>query len=182
MQPKPLKIAEIILLVAVVVGGIWLAKKPNQTVDITPTPSVGIDTTGWKIYTNIEYGFEFKYPASWQIKEKNAESSIGQKYVSLGREEATIAFIPTDANISCAANSRPAENPRDFTIYYPPATIYALLGTYIRYQVGSEILFFNLCSDDTTMKTMAINYWVYSEIDTDTLAEMDTIISTLKKT
>jgi hypothetical protein len=28
---------------------------------------ISTDTSSWKIYTNIKYGFEFKYPASWSI-------------------------------------------------------------------------------------------------------------------
>ena len=38
----------------------------------TPRPSSAVkveDTSTWKIYTNVQYGFSFKYPGDWEIKE-----------------------------------------------------------------------------------------------------------------
>ena len=77
MTPKPLKIAEIILLIVVVlgVGGWWLMKKPAQVAQPSPTPIVDVDTTGWKTYQNTKYGFEFRYPADLSIGEDNIEES-----------------------------------------------------------------------------------------------------------
>ena len=48
MTPKPLKIAEIILLIAVVIGGgVWLMKKPTQVAQPSPT----LTTTSNEAYT-----------------------------------------------------------------------------------------------------------------------------------
>ena len=38
----------------------------------TPRPSTAVkveDTSNWKVYRNQEYGFEFKYPNDWNLKE-----------------------------------------------------------------------------------------------------------------
>lgn len=57
-----------IIITAVIVGfgTYWLTPKATApTVSLTPTPSASADTSGWKTYTNTQYGFEFKYPESW---------------------------------------------------------------------------------------------------------------------
>lgn len=47
-----------ILLGGIVYGGYWYWQKSNQVVD---------ETANWETYRNEEYGFEFKYPSSWQL-------------------------------------------------------------------------------------------------------------------
>ncbi len=73
MTPKPLKIAEIILLIVVVGVGAWLVmKKPGEIAQRsqTPTPS-SIKTPDSKTYRNEKYGFEFQYPWDWILLENN---------------------------------------------------------------------------------------------------------------
>lgn len=41
--------------------------------DITDTE---IDTSDWETYTNEEYGFSFKYPSEWEVKENNQKCWI----------------------------------------------------------------------------------------------------------
>ena len=70
MTLKPLKIAEIILLVAVVIGGGWWGDyRQNTHVEhwVLPTPTESVDTTGWQTYQNNEYGFEIQYPGDWLV-------------------------------------------------------------------------------------------------------------------
>lgn len=42
--------------------------KPDQISDLD-FPDNHIDTSNWKTYHNKEYGFEFKYPPDWRVKE-----------------------------------------------------------------------------------------------------------------
>ncbi len=54
----------ILVLVVIVLGGLGLWATKNQPVDAT-------STANWKTYTNTKYGFEFKYPSTWEITEDN---------------------------------------------------------------------------------------------------------------
>lgn len=72
------------------VTGYYLAKKqldklvdqadrlisPTPTTSPIPTQSLTIDETeNWKVYTNNQYGFSFKYPNDWQITQYGDPSS-----------------------------------------------------------------------------------------------------------
>ncbi len=41
---------------------------PQSTPDASPAPTGAGETTNWKIYTNSEYGFSFKYPSNWKYE------------------------------------------------------------------------------------------------------------------
>lgn len=63
----------IILIIAAIVGlgGFWIWKYFGQLEKVSPQPSAEIgqpedETADWKIYRNEEYGFEIKYPLTWQ--------------------------------------------------------------------------------------------------------------------
>ena len=75
-----------LVIVLVLVGGYFALAKyqsmwpfspqvamesPTPTVSPSSSPSVSQNPTAdWKTYTNIKYGFEFKYPSTWKIEYK----------------------------------------------------------------------------------------------------------------
>jgi hypothetical protein len=62
----------IVIILAVIVGSIvlWCPLKEEQ---VYQTPEIKkTETTDWKTYRNEEYGFEIKYPETWNISEKYA--------------------------------------------------------------------------------------------------------------
>ncbi len=77
------KISLFAVILAVVAGGVWYARKPAP--ETTPvaeptTPEVvtpgdnesgEVDTSDWKTYRNEEYGFELDYPNDWSVAEKD---------------------------------------------------------------------------------------------------------------
>jgi len=42
-----------------------------------------INTQGWQTYNNTQYGFNFKYPSSWSIKENKLEGAQLEKIIKL---------------------------------------------------------------------------------------------------
>ncbi|MEO8637617.1 MAG: PsbP-related protein [Candidatus Taylorbacteria bacterium] len=67
----------IALIVAVILGGGFMAYKISQKTDVTPSPTQNViadqnqtdnETKDWKTYKNEQYGFEFKYPKDWIIE------------------------------------------------------------------------------------------------------------------
>ena|SRR3989344_543371 len=58
-----------------------LAAACNKQVSVQPASapiptSIADQTTNWKTYTNSQYGFEFKYPSSWQVDESVQKSTV----------------------------------------------------------------------------------------------------------
>lgn len=47
----------------------------NQNTNTSTNTNAGVDTSGWKTYQNTQYGFIFKYPQEWIVK--NDEVSGG---------------------------------------------------------------------------------------------------------
>lgn len=61
------KILIVILIIVIIIGG-YFALKTKQQPAVQQAPITSADTTNWKTYTNIRYGFEFKYPADTNVK------------------------------------------------------------------------------------------------------------------
>lgn len=106
-------VANIILIIVIVIlmgviGYFALVKKssertrqtstpnPNPTeTQKSPTPTATISTANWKIYRNNLYGFEVKYPATWELDSKTIDSA---KSVNDGfsRAASYITIYPPD--------------------------------------------------------------------------------------
>jgi len=74
-----------LIIVLVVAGGafgaIWWWGDRNSQVAVpsaTPDP-----TEGWRTYTNIQYGFEFKYPTDWVAKTNFSGSLFSRSVVTI---------------------------------------------------------------------------------------------------
>jgi hypothetical protein len=72
--------ASLILIGAVVVllaiGGYFALKAKQQPPVKQVSTTSATETASWKTYTNNQYGFEFKYPASWALIENGTDGSI----------------------------------------------------------------------------------------------------------
>ena len=73
MESPRLKTFEIILLIAVVVGGgVWLIRKPGQVVQQSPMPTASQSEwsstdISWQDFKN-KYGFQITIPSDWMTK------------------------------------------------------------------------------------------------------------------
>lgn len=84
-----------ILAISVVSVGVYAAyqyyysvccSEPTQPSDqetispgTLPTGEINDETTNWQTYRNEEYGFEMKYPLSWQVKQIDSDFKFSNK-------------------------------------------------------------------------------------------------------
>lgn len=74
-----IEILVVVVVIVLLAGGYWLLfTKPATAPTTTPT---GSDTSpnipsDWKIYTNSEHGFAFKYPPSWHFNSEASSNRI----------------------------------------------------------------------------------------------------------
>lgn len=61
-----------------------------------------VDTSDWKIYRNEEYGFEFKYPTNWLLKEQD-DYIVISKTGSLFHEDSYVIIYPNGKSGSGAS-------------------------------------------------------------------------------
>ncbi len=97
MIPKPITIAEIILLIAVLgAGGWWIAKKEVRVARETPAPIATKSPVGeWTTHTDSELNVRFDYPLSWgtvsssyYIEGKTSKGNFAKsKYLSFTSNE-----------------------------------------------------------------------------------------------
>jgi len=77
MSKKNLKIILVVIAVILAGGIIYCALKLVRTTPITIDKTTLVDeTTNWKVYYNSNYGFSFKYPANWEVRD---QTSVNQK-------------------------------------------------------------------------------------------------------
>jgi hypothetical protein len=84
-----------IVLVLIAVGGYFLwskkAKAPvvaQTNTPVTSTPTQAGDMANWKTYTNTQYGFEFQYPADWNLPlNKNPHDGLGSIELGCPKED-----------------------------------------------------------------------------------------------
>ena len=87
LAPIAIIIGAVIVLIAAGGGYWWWQNKAKVAVPVTsqqatPSQSVTADeTAGWKTYTDSQYGFSFKYPASFALSvgtDPNVITLLGQ--------------------------------------------------------------------------------------------------------
>ena len=99
----------VIIVLAVVGGGLiawkrgWIPEFFVATRTQTPTPTSS-ETADWKIYVNNDYGFEFKYPQTWQL---NSDVSPGAThlYVNFAKFSTLVDNKETCTNGICSRRS-----------------------------------------------------------------------------
>ncbi len=100
------------LLIAIVAGLlIYLSQRPKESEQPVVNGKDEIDTSGWQVYRNEEYGYELRYPKNWAIEDsttfsfriKNDGSYFWLSMPPLGfgynRQDAKISKIIIDDNI-----------------------------------------------------------------------------------
>ncbi|OHA26438.1 MAG: hypothetical protein A3C06_02565 [Candidatus Taylorbacteria bacterium RIFCSPHIGHO2_02_FULL_46_13] len=56
-------------------SGKWAVDSYNKTNSVIPAGGTSVVPADWRTYRNDKYGFEFKYPVSWEIK-NNSEIAV----------------------------------------------------------------------------------------------------------
>lgn len=104
--------AQILIAIAVLVFvsvGAYYVVNQNKVSTHTPgpceAPGCGVpqnnqtqETANWKTYTNAEYGFEFKYPPAWNLKDNSLSFSTKNGYIATFGVEG-IALVTKDFTI-----------------------------------------------------------------------------------
>jgi len=106
----------IVAVLAAVVGGgiLWSLQQipSSQPLEIKIPEKVKDETANWKTYRNEEYGFEFKYPKDYNIREETVTDRLTkirilspEKTVEFGTNQYTTNNIRIDINIYNNPNS-----------------------------------------------------------------------------
>ena len=90
----------VVIIVLVVVGGGFVAWKQGWI----------NETANWKTYTNSDYGFEFKYPQTWELN-SDASSSAIHLYVDFAKYSSLVDNKETCIDGICSRKS-PIEDQR----------------------------------------------------------------------
>jgi hypothetical protein len=67
----------------------------TESVDATIATGIDMDVNHWQVYHNEQYGYEFKYPKTWTLKEVNelnieGRNSFYERYVSIQSPDDTV--------------------------------------------------------------------------------------------
>ena len=81
-----------VCLVVIVVAGLWYVANN------------GGNTNSWKTYTNNDYGFEFKYPPTWQLN-SDVSPSATHLYVNFAKFSSLVDNKETCINGVCSRKS-----------------------------------------------------------------------------
>lgn len=88
----------VVIIVLVIVGGGLVAWKQGWI----------SETANWKTYTNDDYGFEFRYPQTWELNSDVSSSAI-HLYVNFAKFSSLVDNKETCINDVCSRKS-PAED------------------------------------------------------------------------
>lgn len=99
------KIFLIILAVVLVGGGYFMF----NTLSCTETPQDNCIVSNWKVYSNSQYGFSFKYPAVWSLV-KELKASL-QDYMPTWNDE---TYNGNLASLRTFVAIYPTTNQQDF--------------------------------------------------------------------
>lgn len=153
-----------------------------QSNSATSTPAT-VDTSGWKTYTNSQYGFSFMYPPQWNTNNLGAETAVYFVSVKVPDQSSTVnvSWIPSSTILHFT----------DLTDYinaqYGPADIiskknitqsgisWTILTTSPSWANGQQVV-------EALAYQNGIVYKIYSQNDSNNLPLFNQVLSTFKFT
>ena len=104
-------VAVIIIVLAVIAGGLYVYQKSLAPVTNT---NITDPTADWQTYRNDEYGFEFKYPKSFSLKDGLNEVYPGTGFFAVGIKNESVSENP---NWSFSINGQPCYQDEPQLVY-----------------------------------------------------------------
>jgi len=83
---------------------------PKTQPTSTPSPTPTDETDSWKTYSNQKYGFKFKYPNNYSIKEEEESSTAFYVWLNNGKDdEFRLDVVPSNNSGSFASRLTPVK-------------------------------------------------------------------------